>query len=179
MRLLEVELGEERLVSLQVGPSIGVEGLFRRGEVPVGLGGAPEAETRGKMPEIGREIAGVAEPLGQQADARRKPVAVVAMRAMVVRADRRLVHPGHERRPAGRADRRRGVEPRVPHALGRQPVEVRRPDLLRPGAAELVAEVLGDQPEDVGPIGAPGHRRARRDREMRSDHRRRRECGRS
>ena len=66
VRLLEVELREERLVRLQVGPAVGVERLFRRGEVPVGLGGAPEAEALGKVPEVRREIAGVAEPVGQQ-----------------------------------------------------------------------------------------------------------------
>ncbi len=68
---------------------------------------------------------------------------------MVVGADGSLIHARHECGTTWRADGRGGEEPRVPHALGREAIEVRRPDFLRAVATELRPQILGNQPEDV------------------------------
>ena len=92
MRLLEVDLREERLVRLEVRPVVRVERLAVVGEVPVGLARADDVDVLGKRPDVGREVARVAEPVGSDLDAVGEPVAVVAVRAVVVGADGRLIH---------------------------------------------------------------------------------------
>ncbi len=137
----------------QIRPALGVERLFRRCEIPVSLGRTFKAELGGELAKIGREVVAVVKPLGQQANARGKPIAIVAVRPVVVSPDGCLVHPRHERRSAGRADRSRGVEPRVTDPLGRQLVEIGRRNFRSATARKLVAEVFGDEPENVGAIG--------------------------
>src|SRR5688572_17049520 len=78
------------------------------------------------------------------------------MGAMVVRADGRLMHPGHESRAAWGTNRRCGEEPRVTDTLSGEPVEVRRPNLLRAITPKLRPEVFGNEPEDVWPAGIGG-----------------------
>jgi len=80
--LLEVELGEEGLVGLQVLPARGIEGLPIDREVPVGLARAAEAEGRRQLAEVRGEIAPTAEPLRHDADALGQPVSVVPMGAV-------------------------------------------------------------------------------------------------
>jgi hypothetical protein len=77
-------------------------------------------------------------------------IAIIAMGAMVVRANRRLVHPGHEGRPAGAAHRRRSEDAREAHAFAREPVEIRRLHEFLAVASEVWRKILADQPEDVG-----------------------------
>src|SRR5687768_4809840 len=78
------------------------------------------------------------------------------MGAMVVRADGRLMHPGHESRAARRTNRRGREETRVTDTLGGEPVEVRRRYLLRAVTPKLRPEVFGDEPENVWPAGIGG-----------------------
>src|SRR5262245_30615508 len=104
VRFLKIDLRQEWLMRLQIVPAAGIERLAVVAKVPVGLAGAVEAEMLGKLTEIGREITGVAHPIREHTNAIGQSVAVVAMRAMIVRADRRLKHAGHERAATGRAD---------------------------------------------------------------------------
>ena len=73
----------------------------------------------------------------------------------LVAADRgvAVVLARHERASRRRADRRAGVGLGEPHALGREPVDVRRLDELLPETAEVaVAEVIREDEDDVGPV---------------------------
>ncbi len=109
--------------------------------------------------DVGREVAGVLQAMRERPHAWRQAEVVVAVRAHVVRVGRRLVHAGHERRAAGGADRRGGEDAREAHALRRaRRVEVRRADQLFAVAAQVEADVLGDEPEDVGASSSFGRR---------------------
>ena len=147
VRLGELHLGEERLALLEVFPLVGVVGLDAGREVPVGL--LPGGD--------GRQVTRVAEVLGEDVHALGQLEAVAAVAAVVVGAGGRLIRAGHEAAAAGRADRRgrEGVGEHRP--LAGQPVHVRRVDQRILVASELRAGVLGDDPEDVGPLaGCPG-----------------------
>ncbi len=62
-----------------------------------------------------------------------------------------VVHPRHEAAARGGTDGRARVGLGEPQALGGQPIEVRRLDLLLPVGAEItVAEVVGQDEDDVG-----------------------------
>ena len=149
MRLLKVDLRVERLVRLQLAPLVGVEGLARIGEIPVRFAAATKAEARGQLAQVRREVARLAEAVGGDLHAGGELVAVVAMRAVMMRADGGLIHPGHEGRPARAAHRRSGERPREAHPLTGQLVEIRCPNFLRAVAAEVRRKVLADEPEDV------------------------------
>ncbi len=76
---LKVDLREEGLVRFQVVPSIGIERRADNGEIPIRLAGAAEAEGRRKLADIGREVTRPPHPIGQQTNARRHWVAVIAV----------------------------------------------------------------------------------------------------
>ena len=57
VRLLEVHLGEEGPVSLQVVPAVGIECIVVRREIPVGLAGPRETDGGGELADIGRDVA--------------------------------------------------------------------------------------------------------------------------
>ena len=63
------------------------------------------------------EITGILQPMRQRPHAFRQTKAVIAVIGKVMEVDRGLIHPRHERRPARRANRRRGKHPRVPRPL--------------------------------------------------------------
>ena len=72
------------------------------------------------------------------------------------------IHAGEQGGARHGADRRVGIGVRVAHALGGEGVEVRRLRLLASVAAEVGADVLAGDPEDVGPVGGgPGGREGR------------------
>ncbi len=127
-------------------------------------GGARLAQA--PLAEEGRRVARVLEEVGERALAlaqgldREGPAAGVAPHAGVAG-----VAPGHEHGARGRADRRAGVEVGEAQALGGQPVEVRRAnELLAVGADVAVAEVVGEDEDDVRPRrGSREHRRGRQD----------------
>ena len=76
-------------------------------------------------------------------------IAVLEIAAVAI-----LVQPRHHAAAARHADRRRVVVIREPHALARQPVEMRRDDVLVPIAASRPAGlIVGEQEDDVGPLG--------------------------
>ena len=86
--------------------------------------------------------------------------AVIAMRAMVVRANRRLIHAGHEGRAAGRTNRCSCIEARVTHSVSGKLVQIWRRDFLRPVAAKVLAEILRNEPQNVRPLrGSRSERR--------------------
>ena len=149
VRLMEVDLGVERLVLGEVGPLGGLKYLPLHLEVPVGLAGSFESKGLRQVLQERAEVARRREPLRQCFDPVRKPEAVVAVGAMVVGADRGLIHPRHKGRPAGRTDRRRGVGPGVPHPLGCKAVDVWRLHLWAAVAAQGRPKIFGDQPENV------------------------------
>ena len=86
--------------------------------------------------------------------------------AVMVRADRRLVHARDERRAARGADGAGDERVGEPRALGREPVHVRRRHEPLAVAAEVRRHVVDDDPDDVGPRGnrveTGQHRRHRR-----------------
>ena len=153
VRFMEVDLGVERLVRGEVGPFGGLKHLPLHLEVPVGLAGSFESKGLRQLLQERAEVARWREPLRQGLNPLRQSETVVAVGAVVVGADRGLIHPRHKSRPAGRTDRRRGVGPGVSHSLGRETIDVWRLHLRTAVAAQGRPEILGDQPENVRPSG--------------------------
>ncbi len=137
-----------------------VAGELRPLEAPVGracrLGLQAEAvlPARAEVPltVVAAAVPGLPQPAGEQVRAvrylahRAGQVVRVAQHAVVVDVEAR-----HDRRPRRRADRARGVGRLEAHALGRQPVDVRRAARRRPVATERGEAVLvGEEEEDVG-----------------------------
>ena len=149
VRFRKIDLRHERLLTLEVAPLVGVEGLRRIREIPIRLTRTTNAERRWKFADVRREVARVAHPISDRPHPGRHRVAIVAMRAVVVGADGRLIHAGHKRRTRGAADRCRREHPIEAHALRREPVEIRRRHFLDAIAGEVGRKIFADQPEDV------------------------------
>lgn len=66
-----------------------------------------------------------------------------------MRVRRGLIHAGEKSRAAWRTGRIRRKDPRVAHPISGEFVEVRRVDILCAVAAEVVAEIFADEPENV------------------------------
>lgn len=94
-------------------------------------------------------VAHVLQAMRHRTDARWQLKIIRAMRAHVMRVRRRLTHAQHEGAAARCAGWIRREHIRKAHALLRQPVEIRRMDTLRAVAAEIMLEVLTDEPENV------------------------------
>ena len=97
VRLLKVDLRVKRLMRFQVVPIGRIERFCRRSEIPVGLRAAFESGLRRHFLHIRREVTRLAHAVADQPHARRQRVTIVPMAAMIVRADRRLIHPRVER----------------------------------------------------------------------------------
>jgi hypothetical protein len=124
--------GEEGAVFRQGGPVVGIfviDGAFVD-EVQVEFAGADFFSVEGF--EVGGEIAGVAQTVGDGPHAFGQAERVGAMRAHGVRVRGRLIHTDKKRGAAGRAGRIGGDDVRVAHALGRESVEVGRADVFAP-----------------------------------------------
>ncbi len=135
-----VEVAEER-----------VEAHAARVAGRAGLAEAPLAEESGR-------VAGVAEEVSDRPLARAQRLDVDPVPAGVA-ADAHVAHvaAGHEDGARRRADRRARVEVGEAEALGREAVDARRADeLLAVGAHVSVAEVVGDDEDDVGARGRRG-----------------------
>ena len=157
----QLELGEERLSLRPPGPVSPVVELRVEFEVvvrlPLGqLTGSPE-------PGIGHVVAGLPKDLRHRNDcAGEMDLQLAAPAAVIVRADRGLVHPGDQGGPGWRADRGRDEGPREHRSLRRQPVDVGglcQGLAVRPVVVRLV---LGEDPDDIRPLrrglGACGQR---------------------
>jgi len=144
----EVDLGEEGLAGSTLTP-VGavVHGLVPL-EVVVRLpaGGSVRVGPAGDR----GVVAGFLEQLGDRPDAGRQVDLQLPLAAVVVMsADGGLVHPGNERRPVGRTDRRRDVRVREAHSAARQTIEMRRFDRRLSVGGEIGRHVVDDDPEDV------------------------------
>ena len=123
-----------------------------------GLPEVPLAGDRGVVagvPQDGGEVEDVLVEVPLVADPALEVVAHQARHA--AEAGPVVVHPGEQHRPGRRAGGG-GVEAREPQPGGGQRVQVRGPDLAAEGADVGVAEIVGDQDQDV----RPGRRRVLR-----------------
>jgi hypothetical protein len=143
-RLLAFEVAVEgdRLVvlpqvRLSVAPHVGVP-IDVAGEVapevveamPVRVVFGTEAEM--PLADEARGVSGLLQQLRERMACRAQPLSEAAAGPRVERPLEQhalLIPPRDERRPGRRADRRVGVEVGEAHALARQAVEVRRPDV--------------------------------------------------
>ena len=78
---------------------------------------------------------------------------IVAMGPHVLRIRRGLIHAGEKCGTARRARGIGGEDIRVAHAFCREPVQVRRANVLRTVASKIMGDVLADEPEDVRSLG--------------------------
>ena len=83
----------------------------------------------------------------------RRPLAlaIVGLASVVVRAESRLIHPCHHRRPAGRAHRAGNKRFFKPQPLPGQAVEVRRSNCLLTITPNVRRGILDDDPKYVRP----------------------------
>ena len=146
VRHAEIHLREERLTGAPLRPVRPVKGGGGRSEVPVRLARLLVAESCA----VARVVARSAEEVRNHRHRALQRVAVIAVAAVVVRADAGLVHAGHEPGARGRAHRCGDKGVCKPGSFAGQPVEVRGFDERVPIAAHVRRGVLGDQPEDVG-----------------------------
>src|SRR5262249_30568723 len=112
-----------------------------------------EALPLGEWPADGHVVAVSLEDRGNRLDSTRQVILPIALTApMVLGADRRLVHAGYQRGPAGRADR--GCDERATkhRSLPRQPVDVRRLDSRLSITREVRGHVIDNEPNDVGSL---------------------------
>ena len=124
-----------------------VDGAFVD-EVQIEFAGADFFSVEGF--EVGGEVAGVAETMGDGPHAVGKSVSVGAMRAHGVCIGGRLIHAGEKRGAAGCAGGIGRDDVGVTHAFGREPVKVGRANVFLPVATEVVREIFSGEPEDVG-----------------------------
>ena len=136
-------------------------------KVPVFLGRATRAGGEFSA-QIHRVIARTAQMFGNHLHALGKREAVVAMAAVVVRADGGLKKAGAEGGAAGRTHGSGGEGPVEAHPLGCQFVQHRRVHDAAAVAAQVRAEIFPQNPDDIGLPVAPlppqdtGERRCRR-----------------
>ncbi len=143
------KLREERLARFTLVPVAAVEGIFEF-EVKVCLARATNA--RRSACNIGREVSGLTEVIGYHADGFRQRVPIVAMAAMMMYADRGLVHTRNHGGAAGRADRRSRKGVGVTDALTREFIKIGCPDRRCAVAAQVGADILGENPQNIGSI---------------------------
>ena len=132
-----------------------VEALLQRVALRAGRAEAPLAGGRG-------DVAAGLQPLGDRDGGRRQRPLALRLHLLVV-ADRRVpgVQARHQHAARRRADRVARVVPREAHALGGQAVDRGRADLLLAVGSDVsVAQVVGEDEDDVGRDG--GRRRSRR-----------------
>ena len=75
-----------------------------------------------------------------------------ALAAHVVRADSGRIHPGDNARPCRGTNARVRIRVGVTHTLGRKGIDVRRYGVTISIAAQVRADVLATDPEDVWPL---------------------------
>ena len=104
------------------GPSTpGVDRVPGDFEVEIRLAGADPLASH--PANVGGVVGSIAQPVGHGANALGQIEAIAPVRSATMRADRGLVHAGHERRPAGRTHRRGGERLHVAHYFTSQPVD--------------------------------------------------------
>ena len=153
---VQLDLHEERLPRLAPGPIVAVVHLRIPIEVVIRLAqadprhrAAAEVETRQTAADA-RPVPGPLKQLGDgphafgQLDAMRSTPA-----AVVMGADRGLVHAGDQGRSKRRADGRRGISSSETKSLGRQPVERGCCDRGLSVTREVRRHVLDHKPQDV------------------------------
>jgi hypothetical protein len=80
-------------------------------------------------------------------------------RGIVLMSKPMLIPAGEDARASGTAERMRHIAARAADALGSELVEMRRGDVLAPLETHIrVAEIVGDDEEDVGPVGGGANR---------------------
>ena len=134
---LEIDLREKRLPTFQVFPIGGIERLRRVREIPICLTRAAKTNRRGKLTEVGGKVAGIAQPIGQRPHTGGQNVAIVTVRAVIVCADRGLIHPGHERRARRAANGRSRKHAVETHTVRGELIEMRRINVFSAIAPEI------------------------------------------
>ena len=64
VRFVQVHLGIKRLMAREAVPAVAVEGFWPGLEIPVGLAGRFETQRRWQLLDIGREISGLVQTIG-------------------------------------------------------------------------------------------------------------------
>jgi len=149
VRRREVEDREERLALVRAVAEVRlvvalVPGRHGRGELIVGLGA------------VGAVVTGGPQVLGEGLDVGRRHGRVGRGQILglmrgphVVRPDTGWIHRRDDARAVRRADWRHGIDVVEPHALRRQPIEVRRARDRVSVAAQMRADILARNPHDV------------------------------
>jgi len=149
MRRLEVDLGKEGLAGISLAPVFSHESFWGF-PVPVGFCGPSYAWS--DVGYICCEVARLCQSFRDEPGMLRQLVIVVAVAAVVVRAGESLVETNIEGASAGRADGRCRVRPVEANAVVGYAVYVGCFDNWMTVATELGAEVVTQDPENVGPL---------------------------
>ena len=145
---MQLDLHEKGLAGLAAGPVVTVVHVSGPLEVVVSL-----AEPATARP-IAADAGVVTRLLEQHRDgddfAGEVDLEFAATAAVVMGSDRRLVTPGDEGRPTGRADGGSRKRPTEPRSLRSQLVDMRGVDRFLAIAGEVRRHVVDDDPDDVG-----------------------------
>ena len=171
----QLHLHEKRLPRLPPGPVVRIVNLRVPLEIVVGLAKAaaragllrlrslPPAPRIRQPAADARIISGLLKNRRYRDDpARQHDLLRPAPAPMVVRTDRRLIHPRDQPRATRRTHRRRRKSTGEPRAFPRQPIHVRRRDQLLPVTRKICRHVVDDEPQDIRPPFG-GRRRTDRD----------------